>query len=374
MLLLKGIVMRLPFIFATLFLAAATSSQASPVSSSTGVWFNPAISAGAPPDTPGARVDANVPTSPFSGVVSINIRYDGLSFICSGTMVSPTQVLSAAHCVDTNGKGKVVDLTKPGTDVRIIFNSQPTPGDPGRAIVTATKVVIHPDYQGFGVCPFPAAFQCLNDDISIITIPKGLAPPTAKIYSIAANVQPLGAIFTQVGYGVSGDGVSGYSGPPDFRIKRTGKNTFDAFDNNDEAGFDPGSAREVWYADFDGPPGSVDRWCTLGERCGGTLGNSIETIIGGGDSGGPSFIQDGFGNYLLAGNNDFSGAFGPVKGVFGDIYGGILLGAYIPFLRSQLVGAVFIPEPETLLLMLVGIAGMATSLRRRARLVVTSRS
>ena len=334
--------------------------------------FVPAISAGAPPDTPAARVDPNVPTSPFSGVVSINIRYDGLSFICSGTMVSATQVLSAAHCVDTNGKGKVVDITKPGNDVRIVFNSTPTPGSPGRAIVTATKVVIHPDYQGFGVCPFPAAFQCLNDDISLITIPKGSAPASAKIYPIAANVQALGTIFTQVGYGRSGDGVSGYTLPPNFRIKRSGKNSFDVFDRDDEAGFAPGSAHEVWYADFDGPPGSLDRWCTLGERCGGTLGNSIETIIGGGDSGGPSFIQDALGNLLLAGNNDFSGAFGPVAGVFGDIYGGILLGGYIPFLKSQLIGAAFVPEPETLLLLLIGIAGMA--LRQRTRAAVATRS
>ena len=54
----------------------------------------PLIESGALPDSPAARIDPNVPTSPFSGVVSINIRYPdpttgvAQSFICSGSMVS----------------------------------------------------------------------------------------------------------------------------------------------------------------------------------------------------------------------------------------------------------------------------------------------
>src|SRR5206468_779163 len=117
-----------------------------------------------------ARVDPNAATSPFSGVVSINIRYPdpttgvAQSFICSGSMVSATQVLSAAHCVDTDGKGHIVDLTKPGTDIRVVFNT-PT----GFSLVTAVKAVMHPDYKGFNICP-DGSTGCVNDDISLITL------------------------------------------------------------------------------------------------------------------------------------------------------------------------------------------------------------
>ena len=356
--------MRISSLVATLLFGAATmSAQAGTVGGSTGVTFTPTISAGAPPDTPGARVDPNTAASPFSGVVSINIRYGGQSFICSGTMVSPTQVLSAAHCVDTDGAGHVVNINQPGNDVRIVFN---TTGPNGTAIVTATNVVIHPDYQGFGVCPFAASFQCLNDDISIITIPAGSAPAGAKIYGIAAMTQTPGALFTQVGYGTSGDGVNGYTVGPSFRIKRMGKNIYDVFDTDDEQGFSNNSAAEVWYSDFDGPAGSFDTWCVFAGVCGGTLGNGVETIIGGGDSGGPSFVQDALGNYLLAANNDFSGAVLLAGGGhFGDIYGGTLLAAYRAFLLANLVGANFVPEPETMALMLIGVLGLGFSARRR---------
>ena len=64
--------------------------------------FTPLITAGMPPDSPGAHVDPNLESSPFSGVVSINIVTAAGSYICSGSLVTKRAVISAGHCVDSH--------------------------------------------------------------------------------------------------------------------------------------------------------------------------------------------------------------------------------------------------------------------------------
>ncbi|MBI3369715.1 MAG: trypsin-like serine protease [Burkholderiales bacterium] len=330
--------------------------------------YTPLISAGAPPDSPGARVDPNVASSAYSGVVSINIRYDGKSFICSGTLVSKRDVVSAGHCVDTDGNGHVVDLTKPGTDVRVVFNASPIAGDPGRAIVTADKVTMNPNYQGFGHCPAGVAGFCVNDDVSVIHM-NADAPAAAKIYKVWGGAINTGQHDYLAGYGTSGDGISGYTVGPDFRIKRSGENYIDLFDTDDEANFSAASPKEVWYSDFDGTDAAgvaQDSFCVLFGVCTPVLANNKETNIGGGDSGGPSFM--GWGDELvLFGNNTFGGTFdGQVPGTFGTYFGGILLDAYIPFLLAATDGRIdVIPEPDSVALVMLGLLGAGASVRRR---------
>jgi len=279
-----------------LFLAALTAHAApSGISASA---FTPLVTSGSLPDTPAARVDANTAASPFSGVVSLNIRYDGQSFICSGAMITPWHVLTAAHCVDTDGNGSLININQAGNDVRAVFNLSNTVGDPGRAIVTANRVDMHSDYEGFGNCPAGVNGFCVNDDIAIVRLNQA-APVGAAIYDMYSGAVNEGTTFTMVGYGTTGDGWNGYTAnSANFRIKRSGQNVFDFAETNDEANFSTASAEEVWYADFDGvlPNGTaVDTFCdpsVLGVAvCGASLGNTIESNIGGGDSGGPSFVM-----------------------------------------------------------------------------------
>lgn len=336
-------------------LAASASAQASVI---TGGIVTPAITSGALPDSPAAHVDANVPSSQFSGVVSLNIRYDGQSFICSGALVGKRQVISAGHCVDTDGNGTVVDINQPGTDVRVIFNSNGS----YNAVMTAVGVSMNPDYKGFGVCPVGVNSFCVNDDIAVITLGAD-APASAKIYKVSTAPLTAGTRIMMAGYGTTGNGMDGYTQGPAFNVKRSGENYVDLFDADDEQGFT--GQNEVYYADFDG--NGQDTFCNFFGACSPILPNDRESGIGGGDSGGPSFVNM-YGELVLVANNTFSGRFqGQVAGSFGTYFGGIVLGEYAQYLQAATGGNItFVPEPGSLALFGLGAAGLLAARRRRS--------
>ncbi len=124
------------------------------------------------------------------------------------------------------------------------------------------------------------------------------------------------------------------------------------------------SPQEVWYADFDG--NGEDTFCTYFGVCTAQLANNIETMLGGGDSGGPSFYHAQDGQYWLMGNNTFSGnLFQSPTGQFGDYSGGILLASYIPWIEQVTDGRItLVPEPSTYALILLALGVMGFAVRR----------
>lgn len=313
----------------------------------------PTIVAGDPLGTPAdsalQRVDTNVLASAFAGVGSLEISYGATTYICSGTLISPWHVLTAGHAVDVSGSDGVVDVLPANVTFHLNANGNKS------SSITASAITIHPNYTGF-------LNPSVNDDLAILTLSQR-APAGVPIYNLYNPTVTAGTTLTLVGYGMSGDGRGGFSTGASYTVKRTGQNNADWFVINDEGAapeeinfFGPndnpsGTVNEAFFFDFDAPEGYFDNdGDSVGNICGvGSLGNLVETTLGGGDSGGPSFIYDGS-EYLIAGVNIFSYTpFAlPNNAFFGSGGGGMLVPAYADWINSV------IPEPATVGLLLLG--------------------
>ncbi|TAF08486.1 MAG: hypothetical protein EAZ77_06875 [Nostocales cyanobacterium] len=299
---------------------------------------------GNPPDSPINRVDPNTTTSPFAGVGSLFMNLgNGRGFLCSGAAISPRHILSAAHCLDANDDGTIYFSPN---NVRFNLNY----GSNFSHIITAAALNIHPDFTGFGN-------PTINDDLAIITLEADL-PTGVPIYELYREPIFPGQTLTMVGYGTTGDGVNGFIPRTASRnIKRVGDNNADLFELDDE-----GSGKdEMFLFDFDGPNASTNLFGGL------TLGNHVEANIGGGDSGGPSFINKN-GKFFLAGVNTFGFTFpDQTPGTFGTGGGGMIVSSYLPWIDS-IVRPTPVSEPSNILgTLMIGALGTGYWLKRQQK-------
>ncbi|HJN09988.1 MAG TPA: LamG-like jellyroll fold domain-containing protein, partial [Pirellulaceae bacterium] len=278
---------------------------------------------GSPSDSPTNRVIPNSDiSSPFAGVGSMQIQSGGSTFICTATPISVRHVISAAHCLDLDANGSI-DI--PPSNVDFILNY----GSNISHIIESSALFVHPDWTGFDS-------PSVNDDVAVIELSTPL-PAGVPIYGL--NSDPFVSIetLTMVGHGQSGDGINGYTVGASFSVKRGGGNDADSFELDDEGS----GSREVFYADFDGPTSATNFLGGL------TLGNDIETTLGGGDSGGPSFIDDGTGGIEIFGINTFSFQFTPTPAPqFGSGAGGTIVSAYLDFI-NPIIAADTTPDQFT---------------------------
>lgn len=277
--------------------------------------------AGTPSDSPDQRVDPNTTDSPYAGVGSLRVDatgFDGYTYIGSATAISPTHVLTAAHMLDLNDDG-TIDVSPSDVVFNLNFGSNLS------HMITASALSIHPDWTGF-------ANPSTNDDVAVIELSSPL-PAGVPIYPL--NTDPFVNIETAmlVGYGLSGDGVNGYTVGPSFSVKRVGLNRTDVYIIDDEGS----GSREGWEFDFDGPHRKTNLFGRPSPS-NLTLGNDVETTLGGGDSGGPAFIDDGFGGLEIFGINTF-GFFGKALApLFGSGGGGIVVSAYAAWITGIITG------------------------------------
>lgn len=289
--------------------------------------ITPVIVAGSPNpgdplqgDSPDLRIDPNLPTSPFAGVGSLEISAPGTgNFLCSGTAISPRHILTAAHCLDVVEEDGVVDVLPEN----VIFNINAQGENAAPIAITASALDIFDNgtdrYEGFSTS--------VSNDLAIVTLSEDL-PAGIPIYNIARFPVVDKSIITLVGYGTSGNGIDGHvPGTSSPTVKRVGQNQVD---DASLFSFLIPQIGEVFLYDFDGPDASTNTLSGLGSGL--TLGNQIETTVGPGDSGGPSFIQIGD-EWLLVGVNTFGFSFPKleapttevIQGTFGTGGGGVIV-------------------------------------------------
>ncbi|RTL52750.1 MAG: S1 family peptidase [Rhodocyclaceae bacterium] len=288
-----------------------------------------ALMAGAWPDSPAARVDANRAASPWAGVGSISAA--GQTF--SGALVARDYVLTAAHVAAGLVPGHATFNLNAGGDL----SEQ----------VAISNVFVHPGYRGVDR-------NHVANDIALIKLAQPV-PDGVPIYGLYRNRLPPGATLTMVGYGASGQGDLGVSRRADPAVKRVGKNVAD----NLGPGGNGSNAQAVYYFDFDGPDAAKNRMGGL------TLGNRTETSLADGDSGSPAFVRDRSGHWLLAGVNTFR--FGPAA-TFGNGGGGQNVATYAEWIDGILLApATPIPEPDVAMLLPLGALFLAEKFRRRKK-------
>jgi secreted trypsin-like serine protease len=101
--------------------------------------------------------------------------------VCSGSLIAPTVVLTAAHCIT------------PGTSYRVIDNTTTPP-----KLITAQTVLTHPQYNAQAMAAHRA-----TADVALLRLPSSVPSKTPAPLGAPRLPVVQGARFTVAGIGVS---------------------------------------------------------------------------------------------------------------------------------------------------------------------------
>lgn len=299
----------------------------------------------------------NAPGNPDfrNGVGSIFVEFDSIpsgGFICTASAISPTHLLTAAHCL-RNGPTDAI------RNIRFIVPSE-------GLILSTVGFSVNPEFDFYE--PIVGAFA--QGDVAVVELAQPL-PANIEIYELNTSAEELRKETQHYGHGRSGVGETGATGGADFFYARTGKNQYDeTFEALFAPGFDQlihdfdsgkgkNDATAWWYsAKFNCPNGNGQK-CTVareGNRYTDTGFKKLEVGVAPGDSGGPGFV-DG----KIAGVHSFGFTYGGCEGYtnapdatcgldssYGEMSGDARVSTYAGWINAQVANGVSTPVPEPL--------------------------